>query len=118
MAKECPYCGNPIPEKSRKTYCSERCRRDMQNERRRDERAEFLEQLEIEKARPMGNPFDLDFIATLDFWDAAELYANACLDPEPVKEANSYDNVMRVYYTLIEKEQAKPKKMRQGWLMY
>ena len=114
----CPHCYAEFPDGSRKTYCSTRCRRDAQNERRRDERAEFLEQLEIEKARPMANPFDLDFISTLDWWEAAQVYQNACLDPEPVKEVTSYDNVMRVYYTLIEKEQAKPKKMRQGWLMY
>lgn len=117
MAKECPYCGNPIPEKSRKTYCSERCRRDMQNERRRDERAEFLEQLEIEKARPMGNPFDLDFISALDWWEAAEVYANACLDPEPSRVDTSYDKVQRAYRALQDKELAKPQKFVQGWLM-
>lgn len=90
----------------------------MQNERRRDERAEFLEQLELEQARPMGNPFDLDFISSLDWWEAAEVYANACLDPEPVKLETRYDKVQRAYRTLQDKELAKPKKMRQGWLMY
>jgi hypothetical protein len=89
----------------------------MQNERRRDERAEFLEQLEIEQARPMGNPFDLDFIAALDWWEAAQVYQNACLDPEPVRLDTSYDKVQRVYRTLQDKELEKPAKMRQGWLM-
>jgi hypothetical protein len=89
----------------------------MQNERRREERAEFLEQLELEQARPMGNPFDLDFIATLDWWEAAEVYSNACLDPEPVQMETSYDKVQRSYRTLQDKELAKPQKMRQGWLM-
>ena len=113
----CPHCYAPIPAGSRKTYCSTKCRRDAQNERRRDERAEFKEAQEAANARPMANPFDPDFIATLDFWDAAELYANACLDPEPVKLETSYDKVQRVYRTLQDKELAKAQRMVQGWLM-
>jgi hypothetical protein len=117
MAKECPHCYAFIPDGSRKTYCSTECRRAAQNERRREERAEFLERLEIEKATPMADPFDPDFVATLDFWEAAELYANACLDPEPAKTETSYDKVQRSYRTLQDKELGKPAKMRQGWLM-
>lgn len=113
----CPYCYAHIPDGSRKTYCSTRCRRDAQNERRREERAEFKEAQEAAKARPMANPFDPDFIATLDFWEAAEIYANACLDPEPVRLDTSYDKVQRSYRVLQDKERAKPHKFVQGWLM-
>lgn len=116
--RECPYCGTPIPDGSRKKYCRKECRRKAQNERRQDERAEFRELQERERARPMGNPYDPDFIARLDWWEAAEVYQNALLDPEPVKVVTSYDNVMRVYYTMMKKEQAKPRKMQQAWLMY
>lgn len=117
MDKFCPYCGTPIPKKSRKTYCSERCRRDMQNERRREERAELAEIREAERQRPMGNPYDPDFIASLDWWEAAEVYANACLDPEPSRVDTSYDKIQRAYRALQDKELAKPQKYVQGWLM-
>jgi hypothetical protein len=113
----CPHCYAEIPEGSRKTYCSTRCRRDAQNERRREERAEAAELREAEKQRPMGNPFDLDFISSLDWWDAAELYANACLDPEPSRVDTRYDKIQRSYRALQDKELAKPDRMRQGWLM-
>lgn len=65
----------------------------------------------------MGDPFDEDFIASLDFWGAAEVYANACLDPQPVKAETSYDRVQRSYRVLQDKELAKPQKFVQGWLM-
>lgn len=113
----CPHCYAPIPDEARRTYCSTRCRRDAQNERRKDERAEARELREAEKRRPMGDPFDPDFIATLDWWEAAELYANACLDPEPVRLDSRYDHLQRAYRALQDKELAKPAKMRQGWLM-
>lgn len=117
MATFCPHCYAEIPDGSRKKYCSTRCRRAAQNERRRDERAEAAELREREKQRPMADPFDEDFIASLDFWEAAELYANARIYPEPVRIDTSYDKVQRAYRTLQDKELAQPAKMRQGWLM-
>lgn len=117
MPEFCLYCGEELPEKSRRLYCSTRCRRDMQNEKRREERAEAAELRERERLRPMADPFSEDFIASLDFWEAAEVYANACLDPEPVRAETSYDRIQRSYRTLQDKELAKPAKMRQGWLM-
>lgn len=113
----CPHCYTPIPEGSRRVYCSTRCRRDAQNERRRDERAEAREIREAEKARPMGDPFDADFIASLDFWEAAEIYSNALLEPHPIMTETSYDKVQRSYRTLQDKELKKPQKMVQLWLM-
>ena len=113
----CPNCYAHIPDGSRKTYCSTRCRRDAQNERRREERAELAEIREAEKLRPMGDPFDADLIASLDWWEAAEVYANACLDPEPVKTETTYDRIQRSYRAMQDKELAKPQKFVQGWLM-
>lgn len=117
MSKLCPHCWTPIPDKSRRVYCTTRCRRDAQNERRRDERAEAKELRELEKQRPMGDPFSEEFISSLDFWEAAELYDNARLYPEPVMIETSYDKVQRAYRVLQDKELAKPAKMRQLWLM-
>jgi hypothetical protein len=116
-AKLCPHCWTPIPEASRKTYCSTKCRRDHQNERRRDERAEFKEQEERARQTPMADPFNPDFVATLDWWEAAELYANANLDPEPVRLETRYDKIQRSYRALQDKELVKPARMRQGWLI-
>ena len=65
----------------------------------------------------MGDPFDGDLIASLDWWEAAEVYANACLDPAPSKLETSYDKVQRAYRALQDKELAKPQKFVQGWLM-
>lgn len=117
MPTYCPYCGEELPEHTRRVYCSTRCRRDAQNERRRDERAEAAELREREKQRPMADPFDEDWIASLDFWDAAEVYANSRLDPLPILSETTYDRIQRMYRTLQDKELEKPQKMRQGWLM-
>ena len=97
MAKFCPHCYAPIPDGSRKTYCSTRCRRDAQNERRREERAELAEIRAAERNRPMGDPFDSDLIASLDWWEAAEVYGNAYLDPEPAQQETSLDLLNRLY---------------------
>lgn len=66
----------------------------------------------------MANPFDLDFIATLDWWGAAQVYQNACLDPEPAKNVTSLDILKKAYEKAQDKELERPAKMRQGWLMY
>ena len=117
MAEYCLYCGIELPEKTRRLYCSTKCRRDAQNERRREERAEFREAQEAAKQKPMGDPYDLDFIATLDWWEAAEVYSNSMLEPHPCMTEMSYDRIQRSYRVLQDKELAKPAKMRQGWLM-
>lgn len=113
----CLFCGEPLPENARRLYCSTRCRRDAQNERRREERAAFKEAQDAENAKPMPDPFSEEHIAMLDWWEAAEVYDNARLYPEPVQMETWYDRVQRSYRTLQDKELAKPAKMRQGWLM-
>lgn len=57
----CMYCFGPLPQgcQPHRKYCSHRCRRDMQNERRRDERAEMREVRDIEKYRPMNDPYSM-----------------------------------------------------------
>lgn len=57
----CAYCFGPLPEgcQPHRKYCSDRCRRDMQNERRRDERAEMREVRDIEKYMPMNDPYSM-----------------------------------------------------------
>ena len=110
----CPHCYAPIPDGSRKTYCSTKCRRDAQNERRREERAELREAQEAEKARPM-----MDFWgrSDLDDWTVEDILANSYTDPCPSMYDTHYDKVQRSYRTLQDKELAKPAKMRQLWLM-
>lgn len=43
--RTCRFCGRPLPKGAlaSRLYCSEKCRRDYQNERRKDERAEARE---------------------------------------------------------------------------
>ena len=75
----CLYCGANLPVTCRPTrrYCCEDCRRQAQNERRRDERAELRE---VREAVPMDDPWSR---CDLDYWTAAEIWANALLDPKP-----------------------------------
>ena len=110
----CPHCYGSIPDGSRKTYCSTRCRRDAQNERRREERAELAEARAAEKVRPMT---DFWGRSDLDDWTAEDILANAFVDPCPSMYDTAYDKVQRSYRVLQDKELAKPAKMRQGWLM-
>lgn len=118
MPTYCQYCGEELPEHTRRVYCSTRCRRDAQNERRRDERAELREAREAEQAMPMGNPFDPDFIARLDWWEAAEIYSNACLDPEPAKHETSLDLLNRLYEEGRDRDMKKPGQLIHCWLTY
>ena len=71
----CVYCGLEfISHNPRRMYCSERCRRDAQNERRRDERAEMREIREASK-------WDYDPWERNDMDD--DIYGNALLDATP-----------------------------------
>lgn len=79
--RTCRYCGNPLPKNAPASlkYCSDRCRRDYQNERRREERAEARE------AREAGAAWlDPWSRCDVDDWTAEEILANALLDPLPV----------------------------------
>lgn len=80
----CRYCGIPLPAdaSARLTYCSEKCRRDYQNERRREERAEARALREAES----GAWLDPWARSDLDEWGVEEIFANALLDPMPVTE--------------------------------
>ena len=81
----CQYCGTEYYSHNvRRLYCSERCRRDFQNDRRAGERAEereFREQLlgVDEKPHWMQDPW-----AAMDAEDPA--WDNALLDAAPVLE--------------------------------
>ena len=77
----CQYCGREIDTTySRRMYCSERCARDAQNERRREERAEARE---IREATHWDHdPWDRNDIEHIqENWE--EIYSNALLDPPP-----------------------------------
>lgn len=78
----CRYCGNPLPKDAPANlkYCSDRCRREYQNERRREERAEARALREAES----GAWLDPWSRCDLDEWSVEEIYANALLDPLPV----------------------------------
>lgn len=110
----CPHCYAPIPDGSRKTYCSTKCRRDAQNERRREERAELAEASAAEKARPMTDPWSR---SDFDDLSVEEILAASLIDCMPPMYETSYDRILRSYRVLQDKELAKPAKMRQGWLM-
>ena len=71
----CLYCGLEfISHNPRRLYCSERCRRDFQNERRRDERAEKREVRDASR-------WDYDPWERNDLGD--EVTLNALLDATP-----------------------------------
>ena len=110
----CPHCYAEFPDGSRKTYCSTRCRRDAQNERRREERAELAEIREAEKQRPFDDPWSRS-----DFDDCSieEILAASLIDCMPSMYDTAYDKVQRSYRVLQDKELAKPQKFIQGWLM-
>ena len=110
----CPHCYGPIPDGSRKTYCSTRCRRDAQNERRREERAEAAELREAERNRPMTDPWSR---SDFDDMSIEEILAASLIDCMPAMYDTAYDKVQRSYRVLQDKELAKPQKMVQGWLM-
>lgn len=101
----CRYCGAPIPEKApaSRVYCSDNCRRDYQNERRREERAEARALREAES----GSWIDPWARSDLDEWSEEEIYANALLDPVPVTEEADV-----LAGPLVS---ARPGKVERGW---
>jgi hypothetical protein len=69
----CPVCGKEFRRKREgHFYCSKSC----------CNKGEWLGLEPV--SSPIADPFDPEFIASLDWWEAAEVYANACLDPLPV----------------------------------
>lgn len=77
----CRYCGGPIPRGPRpRHYCCARCRRQYQDARRRDERAE-ARLLKEELARPFVDPWSRH---DLDDYTEEEIWANALMGAAPV----------------------------------
>lgn len=72
MEKVCLYCGKIFETTSScRRYCSVRCRRDYQNARRKDERAELRDAKEAGK--PMVDPWEAHYLP-------GEVTANALFD--------------------------------------
>lgn len=81
----CQYCGLEYwSHNRRRLYCSERCRRSYQNDRRRDERAERAEESE---AWHEAAPWQQDPWERNDLEDWEEIFENALLDPPPQDDA-------------------------------
>lgn len=100
----CLYCGiDFISHNPRRLYCSERCRRDIQNERRRDERAEAREVRE-------ASHWDYDPWERNDLGD--EVFANALLDADPWGD-NPWGGLQ---ITVKPKRGKKEKRKNVGWL--
>ena len=79
--RTCLYCGEPLPAwcSPCRLFCCTLHRRQYQNERRRDERAEAREAMEA--GQSMTDPWGR---SDIDDWTAEEIYGNALLDPLPV----------------------------------
>ena len=78
--KTCRFCGRTFETRQPvRLYCSTSCRRQYQNRRRREERAEAAELRQVE-AKPMMDPWAR---CDLDDWTIEEIYGNALLDPLP-----------------------------------
>ena len=102
-SKRCLYCGLAfITRNPRRLYCSERCRRDFQNERRAEERAE---RRAAREAARWDDPWERDDWAIM---------ANALLDASPVFEDTPWGGVS----VKLPKPNPKRKKKEKnpGWL--
>jgi hypothetical protein len=85
FAAVCHYCGLEYwSHNRRRLYCSERCRRSYQNDRRKDERAERAEESEAwhEAAPWQQDPWERN---DLENWE--DIFTNALLDPPPQDDA-------------------------------
>lgn len=80
MLCACEYCGKEYASHNvRRLYCSEKCRRSAQNERRRDARAEEREVREADHWT--HDPWELMEAQTEDEYEA--VWANCLLDASP-----------------------------------
>lgn len=91
-----------ISHNPRRLYCSERCRRDQQNELRRDRRAEEREALE-------ASHWDYDPWERSDLGD--EVTLNALLDATPWQ-----DNPWGGLQITVKPKRGKKEKKNVGWL--
>ena len=83
FAAVCHYCGLEYwSHNRRRLYCSERCRRDFQNERRRDERAEAREVRDA--SRWDYDPWEKNDLEDIEVW------GNTLLDPAPLITDNPW----------------------------
>jgi len=106
----CLYCGLEfLSHNPRRLYCSERCRRDFQDDRRRAERAEQRETRERiawdEKPHWLQDPWAL-CDEDDDAWDGR--WCNALLDPVPVEDDAPWG--------VVEKTPKRKRKKHDGWL--
>ena len=112
----CACCGAEYPSGNpRRLYCSTRCRRDFQNERRREERAEAREARERqawdEKPHWLQDPWAFDGKDDLDAWQS--VWAQALLDPLPGEEA-PWDHPAEP--CPAKKKKRKKRRENPGWL--
>lgn len=78
-ARYCLYCYGELTGRSaRALFCSDKCRRDYQNEKRREERAEARELRQ--NSHPMDDPWEKVGVVG---WAEDEMWGNALLDPLP-----------------------------------
>lgn len=93
----CLWCYTELTGKSaRAVFCSTKCRRDYQNEKRREERAEARELRQKEK--PMDDPWEKVGVIG---WPEDEMWENALLDPLPAG--------------MDKPEEKKPKRKKDSW---
>lgn len=111
----CAYCHGPLPEghQPHRKYCSDRCRRDMQNELRRDERAEMREIREIDAYRPMSDPFSLMRNDLADLTVEEIEILNYSLDAAP----DMYESRWEKVDSMMERVKALPSENKhKNWL--
>lgn len=112
----CQYCGTEYYSHNvRRLYCSERCRRDFQNDRRAGERAEERELREQlwgvdEKPHYMQDPW-----AAMDAEDAA--WDNALLDAAPVLEDSPWGGPSVAVQPVGKTDKLRKRKKHEGQLM-
>ena len=75
----CLWCyGDMAGKSARALFCSDKCRREYQNEKRREERAEAREIRQ--NSRPMDDPWEKVGVIG---WPEDDMWGNALLDPLP-----------------------------------
>lgn len=116
-ARYCLFCGEPLLDKvaSTRVYCSTKCRRDYQNERRREERAELAEIRRAEKNRPMMDPWSRNDLEDYTVEEIMELAWT--MDPAPDMYETPMDRLRKIVDAMKDRELAKPAKLRQCWLV-
>lgn len=114
--RRCLYCGEILPAgcSPRRLYCCTACRRQYQNDRRRDERAEARELREAARGWMQPDPWSChEEYQDLDEDEARWLVAG--IDPLPVEYGNEADALSGPLASFLPQAVPGWRKKEMGW---